>query len=100
MSDMSDQFETVEVRRPALAQTYLQLLDAQPGRPLAMFAPRRVGKTYFLDNDLKPAAAAAGWLPVYADLWLQKVAPLEAINHALEETLDDLQVPTSKAGRS
>ncbi len=92
-------FDDVEVRRPALAKSYLGLINAQPGRPLAMFAPRRVGKTYFLDHDLAPAARQAKWLPVYADLWLQKSAPLEAINHALEETLDDVTVPGSKVGR-
>lgn len=92
-------FDDVEVRRPALAKSYLALIDAQPGRPLAMFAPRRVGKTYFLDHDLAPAARQAQWLPVYADLWLQKTAPLEAINHALEEALDDVTVPRSPVGR-
>jgi uncharacterized protein len=50
-----------------------------------MFAPRRVGKTYFLDHDLAQAARQAKLLPVYADLWLQKSAPLEAFYHALEE---------------
>jgi len=49
-------FDEVEVRRPALAKSYLGLISAQPGRSLAMFAPRRVGKTYFLDHDLAPAA--------------------------------------------
>jgi hypothetical protein len=92
-------FDDIEVRRPALAESYLALLRAQPGRPLAMFAPRRVGKTFFLDHDLAPAARKAGLLPVYADLWLQKSAPLEAINHALEEAHDDVSVPRSKAGR-
>ena len=92
-------FDDIEVRRPALAKSYLGLIDAQPGRPLAMFAPRRVGKTYFLDHDLAPAARQAKWMPVYADLWLQKTAPLEAINHALEEALDDVTVPRSKAAR-
>lgn len=92
-------FDDIEVQRPALARSYLGLIDAQPGRPLAMFAPRRVGKTYFLDHDLAPAARQADWLPVYADLWLQKSAPLEAINHALEEALDDVTVPRSKVGR-
>jgi len=29
-----------------------------------MFAPRRVGKTIFLDHDLAPAALKAGLLPV------------------------------------
>lgn len=62
-------FDDIEVRCPDIAQAYLALLQAQPGRPLARFAPRRVGKTYFLGHDLAPAAHAAGKLPVYADLW-------------------------------
>jgi hypothetical protein len=92
-------FDDLQVRRPELAKSYLALIDAQPGRPLAMFAPRRVGKTYFLDHDLAPAAAKHHLLPVYADLWNHKANPLEAINHALEEALDDITVPKSRAGR-
>ena len=92
-------FDDIEVRRPELAKSYLALIKAQPGRPLAMFAPRRVGKTYFLDHDLAPAARQAQWIPVYADLWLQKSAPLDAINHALEEALDDVTVPSTEVGR-
>ena len=92
-------FDDLEVRRPELAKAYLALLAAQPGRPLALFAPRRVGKTFFLDHDLAPQAKQAGTLAVYADLWLHKMAPLEAVNHALEETLDDLQVPDGSIGR-
>ena len=92
-------FDAIEVHRPDLAQSYLSLLGAQPGRPLALFAPRRVGKTFFLDHDLAPKAKQVGMLPVYADLWLHKSAPLEAVNHALEEALDDLLVPDSRIGR-
>jgi hypothetical protein len=92
-------FDDIEIHRPELAQSYLALLKAQPYRPLALFAPRRVGKTFFLDHDLTPAAQAAGFITVYADLWLHKTAPLDAINHALEETLDDVTVPTSSAGK-
>ena len=92
-------FDEIEVRRPGIAQSYLALLGAQPGRPLALFAPRRVGKTFFLDHDLTPAAKEAKMLPVYADLWLHKSAPLEAENHALEESLDDLLVPASPIGK-
>jgi hypothetical protein len=92
-------FDDIEVRRPALATSYLHLLAAQPGRPIALFAPRRVGKTYFLDRDLTPAARQAGMLPVYADIWLNIEAPLEAINHALEEALDDVMVPATRTGR-
>ena len=82
-----------------LARSYLSLLAAQPGRPLALFAPRRVGKTFFLDHDLAPEANKAGLLPVYADLWLHKASPLIAINHALEEALDDLLVPAGNIGK-
>ena len=92
-------FDDIEIRRPAIANSYLALLAAQPGRPLALFAPRRVGKTFFLDHDLAPAAREAGLLPVYADLWLHKSAPLDAVNHALEEALDDLLVPASRVGK-
>lgn len=92
-------FDDIEIKRPALAKTYLQLLKTQPGRPIALFAARRVGKTFFLDRDLAPAAKRAGLRPVYADLWLQQAAPLAAINHALEEALDDIQVPRSRAGK-
>ena len=93
-------FDDLEIRRPALARSYLQLLEAQAGRPIALFAPRRVGKTFFLDQDLTPAARAAGYVTVYADVWLQKDAPLDAINHALEEALDDATVPSGALGKA
>ena len=71
-------FDVIEVHRPELANSYLSLLKAQPGRLIALFAPRRVGKTYFLDLDLTLAADKARLLPVYADLW-HRASPLEAI---------------------
>lgn len=97
---MKTTFDSITLQRPALASAYLTMLVEQPGRPLALFAPRRVGKTFFLDNDLAPAARSAGMYPVYADLWLYKTAPLDAINHALEEALDDIQVPPTSLGKS
>ncbi|WP_374437595.1 hypothetical protein [Inhella sp.] len=96
---MKADFDSVSIQRPELAASYLGLLASQPGRPLALFGPRRLGKTWFLDQDLTPAARERGWLPVYADLWLQRGAPLAAINHALEEALDDASVPAQSAGK-
>ncbi|MET3106333.1 hypothetical protein AAKU67_000815 [Oxalobacteraceae bacterium GrIS 2.11] len=93
-------FDDIEVRRPELASSYLQLLKAQPGRPIALFARRRVGKTYFLDNELAPAARSIGMLPVYADVWLHRTAPLSAIVHALEEAMDDATVPATRTGKA
>ena len=92
-------YDEIAIHRPELARGYLALLQAQPGRPIVMFAPRRVGKTYFLDHDLAPLARDNGLLPVYADLWLQRTSPLQAINHALEEALDDLAVPQSRVAK-
>jgi uncharacterized protein len=99
MGGMDTSFDNLEIERPELAASYLQLLLAQPGRPIALFAPRRVGKTFFLDHDLTPAAQAQDFVPVYADVWLNKRSPLDAINHALEEALDDVHVPTSRTGK-
>lgn len=93
-------FDDILVRRPTLANAYLALITSQPGRPLALFAPRRVGKTVFLNEDVTPEAKAIGFLTVYCDLWLNKQAPIEAINHALEEALDDLLVPVSSTGKA
>jgi hypothetical protein len=99
MNNTVKTFDDVTIFRPDLAASYLQLLRAQPGRPMALFAARRVGKTFFLDHDLTPAAIKAHMLPVYADLWLERTHPLDAINHALQDALDSAMVPTSKAGR-
>ncbi len=38
--------------------------------------------------------------PVYADIWLHRISPLSAINHALEEALDDATIPASKIGKT
>ena len=92
-------FDDIQISRSHLAQAYLAMLQSQPGRPIALFAPRRIGKTYFLHNDLTPSANLEGFLPVYADLWLQRGFPLGAINYALEEALDDVIVPSGVAGR-
>lgn len=84
--------------RPALATAYLaQLLEG--GEPLALFSPRRTGKTEFLRKDITPAADAAGMLVVYADLWQDKTSAAVALAYALRSAVDDLSVPSSKAGR-
>lgn len=94
-----DSFNSIVIRRPKLAQAYLALLRSQPERPLALFAPRRIGKTVFLADDVTPEAKAQGFLPIYCDLWLNSAIPLESINHALEEAWDDLTVPASESGK-
>lgn len=62
------------------------LVDQRNGLFLA--APRRVGKTTFLRQDLIPAAKSAGLLTVYVDLWSERdtdpaILIADAIKHAL-----------------
>ncbi len=91
---------TARRRRPELTRSDLELLKAQLGRPIVLFAPRRAGKTFFLHQDLTPAALAEGFTPVYADIWLHRTSPLSAIDHALEEALDGATVPASSVGKA
>ena len=85
--------------RQALARRYLDQLLEGTGDPLALFAPRRVGKTWFLSNELKAEAIRRGMLPVYIDLYLNRDDALDAINYTLERAIDDLTVPATTAGR-
>lgn len=63
-------------RRPELAQDLCNrlegggLADARSGLFLA--APRRVGKSTFLREDLLPEVTRRTWFPVYVDLWEKK----------------------------
>ncbi|AKJ28688.1 hypothetical protein [Caldimonas brevitalea] len=81
--------------RPALATHYLDLLADAPRRPLAVFGPRQIGKTYFLTHDLTEAAAQRGLRPLYVDLWSQS-DPLGAINTALAALLRGLAAEPSR----
>jgi hypothetical protein len=74
--------------RPALAKSYLSLLQAGPVVSTTIFAPRRTGKTVFLRQDLTPAAEKAGFLVAYSDLWQTRLSPGIALIRGLEEALE------------
>jgi hypothetical protein len=99
LNTIENTFSNIKIHRPELAQLYLKLMIAQPDRPLALFAPRRVGKTFFLNEDLTPEAESMGFLPIYVDAWLNREYPLESINDELEEVLDNLTIPNSSLGK-
>lgn len=82
--------------RPELAQTYLDLFMTGPGGPLTLFSPRRTGKTWFLLNDLGPAAERRKFFVLYVDLWQDRVDPTQALIAALDEAIDQITVPKSK----
>lgn len=98
----------IAFQRTALAQGLVSALqgkallgDAHNGLFLA--APRRTGKSTFLQGDLRPALQAAGVVVVYVDLWAdarrdpgQLIA--EAIARALEPQLGLVARSAKKAG--
>ena len=75
--------------------------DAHNGLFLA--APRRTGKSTFLQGDLRPALEAANVVVVYVDLWADTQRDpgtliAEAIAKALEPELGFLKSAAKKAG--
>ncbi|TRO39149.1 hypothetical protein EQ845_02670 [Pseudomonas putida] len=72
----------------ALAQDLVgeSLVDYSSGMFLA--APRRTGKSTFLNNDFIPECVQRGWLPVYVDLWSDRdAAPAQLISGAIGTAL-------------
>ena len=69
--------ENHSFKRTNLAKAYCDSLEgrgiANATSGLFLAGPRRVGKTTFLIEDLIPEAQARDWLPVYVDLWANKL---------------------------
>lgn len=92
-------------RRPGLAAQFCEalsgggILDAKSGMFLA--APRRVGKSTFLREDLVPEVIARGWFPVYVDLWADRdVDPAILIAEAIKSALASLDGVVAKTAKS
>ena len=63
---------------------------------IAIFAPRRKGKTWFVLRDLSPASIQRDFVPIYASLWRTPDKPHLAIIEALklaQATLEKKRVP-------
>lgn len=74
------------------------LVDYSSGMFLA--APRRTGKSTFLNNDLIPECARRGWLPVYVDLWADREAdPADLISAAIGNALGQYQSALEKVAK-
>ncbi|WP_374429185.1 AAA family ATPase [Ideonella dechloratans] len=98
----------IAYHRTALAQDLVAALqgkallgDAHNGLFLA--APRRTGKSTFLQGDLRPALEAAGVVVVYVDLWADTrrdpgALIAEAIARALEPQLGLVARTARRAG--
>lgn len=94
--------------RPALANELVTALQGRAGfsdahNGLFLAAPRRTGKSTFLQQDLRPALEAAGVVVVYVDLWADTARDpgaliAAAIGHALQPHLGMVAKAAKKAG--
>jgi hypothetical protein len=67
---------------------------------LFLSAPRRTGKSTFLNNDFIPECERRGWLAVYVDLWVNRqVDPAELISRAIGSALAEFESGISKAAK-
>lgn len=53
-----------------------------------LFAPRRIGKTYFLNSDLKPALESLGYKTIYFSFADQLGNPLEEFKKTIIQNID------------
>ena len=94
--------------RTALADELVTALQGRAGfsdahNGLFLAAPRRTGKSTFLQQDLRPALERAGVVVVYVDLWADTARDpgaliATAIGHALQPHLGIVAKAAKKAG--
>lgn len=77
--------------RVKLAEQYLDLLKIGITNRITLFAPRRMGKTVFLVNDLAPLARKRKYLPIYISMWEDANEPHQIIIDTLESSIAELQ---------
>lgn len=77
--------------RRELAEQYLDLLKVGITHRITLFAPRRMGKTVFLVNDLAPLASKRKYLPIYISMWSEANEPHRALIENLEAATSELQ---------
>ena len=85
--------------RPALARRIVEHVSAGRSGRIALFGPRRTGKTTLLAREVMPQAVAAGFVAVYADCWHDRADPIAGLNYALAQAIDAIEVPATRAGR-
>jgi len=91
-------------KRAHLAKAYC---DSVAGKGIAnatsglfLAGPRRVGKSTFLIEDLMPEVKARRWLPVYVDLWANKlIDPAILITETIKTAIASYKSRLSKLAR-
>src|ERR1700730_13144723 len=80
--------------RPKLAASYFDRLSQGTSGRIALFGPRRTGKTSLIRREIVPLAERAGMLTVYCDCWQDREDPLGSINFALASAMTGRRLRT------
>lgn len=75
--------------RTELAEQFLDTFDMGSTSTLTLFAPRRMGKTAFLMNDLIPLSVERDYLPVYVSFWKYEQDPVACLEEGIKQALAD-----------
>ena len=79
--------------RTDLARKYLELMRPGPAESITLFSQRRTGKTAFLANDVADVAQELGRIPVFVDLWKERLDPGPALAEQLRIAALTLEQP-------
>jgi hypothetical protein len=110
ITERSSDLELFKYPRPELASTLASEMLGQkafggfaplPVSGTFLSAPRRVGKSTFLQKDLMPLLQAQGHLVVYVDLWSDKsIDPARILRLALYAALEQTAGRIAKASKA
>lgn len=78
--------------RTALAQQYIDEFDSNLSDIVALFAPRRMGKTEFVMRDVIPIAKREHYTAVVIDFWNDRTNPAKCMITGIDEALAALPI--------
>lgn len=84
--------------RTDTAQTIIDLFESGSTHAITIFAPRRMGKTELLLEDLWPKAEKFGYQVRYASFWMDKTNPQAVLFDALSNKLQDHTTIKARVG--
>ncbi|WGK63432.1 hypothetical protein QAO71_17985 (plasmid) [Halopseudomonas sp. SMJS2] len=77
--------------RTDLAESILDRFEIGATTALTLFAPRRMGKTEFVNQDLLPMAVEQGYIDVYVNFWDRKHNPADSLIAGLRKGISRLK---------
>jgi len=86
--------------RADIAQTIMDLFETQATSAITLFAPRRMGKTQLLIEDLWPLAESKGYQVRYASFWMDKSNPESVFYNAITSEGQKIDTIRSRVGFS